>query len=68
MRSDLAIGETRGEWRTKEPIPFLRSAVLESGAFLYSKANDAMQAHHAAGATRMHSMPVAPFPDQRQCG
>ena len=35
----------RGVWKTKEEIPFLASAVLESGAFLYSKANEAMQAH-----------------------
>ncbi|HKV61318.1 MAG TPA: hypothetical protein VJO16_05355 [Candidatus Acidoferrum sp.] len=55
-------------WKTKEPIPFLASAMLESGAFLYSKANDAMQAHHAAGATRMHIMPVTPVPLQKQCG
>jgi glycogen debranching enzyme len=60
------IGETRGVWRTKEPIPFPASAVLESGAFLYSKANDAMQAHHAAGATRMQLMPGTPFHSQRK--
>src|SRR5260370_12062355 len=43
----------RGVWRTKEEIPFLASAVLESGAFFYSKANEAMQAYNATGATRM---------------
>src|SRR5712692_4707553 len=43
----------RGVWKTKEAIPFLASTVLESGAFLYSKANEAMQAHDAAGITRM---------------
>ena len=53
-------------WKTKEPIPFLARAVLESGAFLYSKANDAMQAHHAAGATRMHITPVIAIPFQRK--
>ena len=50
----------------KEPIPFLASAVLESGAFLYSKANDAMQAHHAAGATRMHITPGTPVHTKKQ--
>src|SRR5258708_17170962 len=44
----------RGVWRTKEEMPFLASAVLESGAFFYSKANEAMQAYNATGATRMH--------------
>src|SRR5258708_13535410 len=43
----------RGVWRTKEEIPFLASTVLESGAFFYSKANEAMQAYNATGATRM---------------
>src|ERR1700675_2531754 len=47
----------RGEWKTKEPIPFPASLVLESGAFSYSKANEAMQARDAAGATRMHTTP-----------
>src|SRR5713226_8795222 len=47
----------RGVWKTKEAIPFLASAVLESGAFLYSKANEAMQAHDAPGAARMHITP-----------
>jgi len=46
----------RGEWKTKEPIPFPASLVLESGAF-YSKANEAMQARDAAGATRMDTTP-----------
>ncbi len=55
-------------WRTRERIPFLVNAVLESGAFLYSKANDAMQAHDAAGATRMHITPVTAIPFQRQFG
>ena len=53
-------------WRTKDPIPFLASAVLESGAFLYSKANDAMQVHDAAGATRMHFKPVVAVPLDRK--
>src|SRR5713226_6689735 len=44
----------RGVWKTKVAIPFLASLVLESGAFSYSKANEAMQAHYAAGAARMH--------------
>src|SRR5216683_714441 len=44
----------RGVWKTKEAIPFLASLVLESGAFSYSKANEAMQAHDAAGAAKMH--------------
>src|SRR6266404_4593645 len=47
----------RGEWKTKEPIPFPVSLVLESGAFSYSKANEAMQARDAAGAARMHTTP-----------
>jgi glycogen debranching enzyme len=47
----------RGEWKTKEPIPFPASPVLKSGAFSYSKANEAMQARDAAGATRMHTTP-----------
>ena len=46
----------RGVWRTKEEIPFLASTVLESGAFFYSKANEAMQAYNATGATRMRIM------------
>src|SRR5882762_2303200 len=46
----------RGEWKTKEPIPFPASLVLESGAF-YSKANEAMQARDAAGAARMDTTP-----------
>ncbi len=56
----------RGEWKTKEPIPFPASLVLESGAFSYSKANEAMQARDAAGATRMHTTPgtVFRFPKQ----
>ena len=40
--------------------------MLESGAFLYSKANDAMQVHDAAGATRMHITRAIPIPFQRQ--
>jgi glycogen debranching enzyme len=60
------IEETRDVWRTKEPIPFLANAVLESGAFLYSKANDAMQAHHAAGATSMQVTPRTPLHSQEQ--
>src|SRR6266481_8125573 len=56
----------RGEWKTKEPIPFPASLVLESGAFSYSKANEAMQARDAAGAARMHTTPetVLRFPKQ----
>src|SRR6266849_4859733 len=56
----------RGEWRTKEPIPFPASLVLESGAFSYSKANEAMQARDAAGATRMHTTPGTPVRSQKQ--
>ena len=44
-----------GAWRTKEAIPFLANLVLESGALFYRQANEAMQAHYAAGATRMHT-------------
>src|SRR5260370_27645379 len=55
----------RGVWKTKEAIPFLASPVLESGAFLYSKANEAMQAHDAAGATRMHITPGKPIHSQK---
>src|SRR6266404_3093669 len=56
----------RGEWKTKEPIPFPASLVLESGAFSYSKANEAMQARDAAGATRMHTTPGTPVRSQKQ--
>jgi glycogen debranching enzyme len=56
----------RGEWKTKEPIPFPASLVLESGAFSYSKANEAMQARYAAGATRMHTTPGTPVRSQKQ--
>src|ERR1700704_2129048 len=56
----------RGEWRTKEPIPFPASLVLESGAFFYSKANEAMQVHDAAGATRMHITPGTVLRFQKQ--
>ena len=51
----------RGAWKSKVAIPFLASLVLESGAFSYSKANEAMQAHDAAGATRMHTTPGTPI-------
>src|SRR5882724_10119585 len=70
--SGRTIAERLSDWINarrvgdKEPIPFLASAVLESGAFLYSKANDAMQAHDAAGATRMHITRAIPIPFQRQ--
>src|SRR6266849_6649354 len=56
----------RGVWKTKEAIPFLASTVLESGAFLYSKANEAMQAHDAAGATRMQFTRGTSVPSQEQ--
>src|SRR6267378_1034924 len=56
----------RGEWKTKEPIPFPASPVLESGAFSYSKANEAMQARDAAGATRMRTTPGTPVRSQKQ--
>ena len=56
----------RGEWKTKEPIPFPASLVLESGAFSYSKANEAMQARDAAGANRMHTAPGTPVRSQKQ--
>jgi len=55
----------RGVWKTKEAIPFLASPVLESGAFLYSKANEAMQAHGAAGAIRMYITPGKPVHSQK---
>src|SRR5712692_6560277 len=56
----------RGEWRTKEPIPFPASLVLESGAFSYSKANEAMQARDAAGAARVHTTPGTSVRSQKQ--
>src|SRR5713226_153428 len=56
----------RGVWKTKEEIPFLLSPVLESGAFLYSKANEAMQAHRAPGAIRMQITPGTPTHSQKQ--
>src|SRR3981189_3036875 len=58
----------RGEWRTKEPIPFPATPVLESGAVFYSKANEAMQVHDAAGATRMHITPGTVLRFQKQFG
>src|SRR5260370_8416794 len=51
----------RGVWKSKVAIPFLASLVLESGAFSYSKANEAMQAYDAAGATRMYITPGTPI-------
>jgi glycogen debranching enzyme len=43
----------RGVLEAKEPIPFVAGLVLESGAFLYSQANEALQANDAAAAIRM---------------
>jgi len=43
----------RGALEAKEPIPFIAKLVLESGAFLYSQANEALQANDAAAAIRM---------------
>ncbi len=40
--------------------------VLESGAFIYSKANEAMQAHNAAAAAGTHITPGTPVHFQRQ--
>jgi glycogen debranching enzyme len=44
-----------GAWKTKVAIPFLANLMLESGALFYRQANEAMQAHYAAAATRMHT-------------
>jgi hypothetical protein len=44
----------RGALKAKEPIPFVAKLVLESGAFLYSQANEALQANDAAAAIRMN--------------
>src|SRR5467141_4836952 len=44
----------RGVSRAKEAIPFVARLVLESVAFLYSKANEALQGRDAAAANRMH--------------
>src|ERR1700730_18510781 len=43
-----------GASKAKVDIPFPANVVLESGALFYCKAIDAMQAHDAAPATRMH--------------
>src|SRR6266852_3186855 len=51
----------RGVWKSKVAIPFLASLVLESGAFSYSKANEAMQAHDAASPARLHTTPGTPI-------
>src|SRR6266850_7008864 len=56
----------RGEWKTKEPVPFPVSLVLESGASFYCKANEAMQARDAAGATRMDATPGTALRFQNQ--
>src|SRR5260370_12452905 len=56
----------RGVWKSKVAIPFLASLVLEAGAFSYSKANEAMQARDAAGATRMHTTLGTPVRSQKQ--
>jgi glycogen debranching enzyme len=58
-RSDRASGEICGAWKPKEAVPFLEKSVQESGAFLYSKANEAMQVYDRATATQMHTTPVA---------
>jgi len=44
----------RGALEAKEAIPFVARLVLESGAFLYSQANEALQANDAAAAIRMN--------------
>jgi len=44
----------RGALEAKEPIPFIAKLVLESGAFLYSQANEVLQANDAAAAIRMN--------------
>jgi hypothetical protein len=40
----------RGALEAKEAIPFVARLVLESVAFLYSQANEALQANDAAAA------------------
>jgi hypothetical protein len=56
-RNGRGSGETCGAWKPKVAVPFLEKPVLESGAFLYSKANEAMQVHSAAAAAEMHTTP-----------
>src|SRR5467141_3102488 len=56
----------RGVSRAKEAIPFVARLVLESVAFLYSKANEALQAHFAAAANRMHIPQEIPVRSPRQ--
>src|SRR5467141_643473 len=56
----------RGVSRAKEAIPFVARLVLESVAFLYSKANEALQAHFAAAANRMHIPKEIPVRSPRQ--
>src|SRR5712664_2919204 len=49
-----------GAWRAMEAVPFLAKPMLESGAFLYSHANEAMRAYEAPGAARMHTTQETP--------
>src|ERR1700674_4532975 len=56
----------RGVSKAKEAIPFVARLVLESVAFLYSKANEALQAHFAAAANRMNIPQEIPVRSPRQ--
>jgi len=58
--------ETRGVWKAKEAVPFLARLVLESVAFLYSKANESLQAHDAAAANRMNIPQEISVPPPKQ--
>jgi len=56
----------RGALEAKEPIPFVARLVLESGAFLYSQANEALQANDAAAAIRMNFSQEIPPPFRKR--
>jgi len=56
----------RGAMEAKEPIPFVAKLVLESGAFLYSQANEALQANDAAAAIRMNFSQEIPSPFRKR--
>jgi glycogen debranching enzyme len=60
------IRETRGVSKAKEAVPFLARLVLESVAFLYSKANPALQVNGAAVAIRMRISRELSVPSQKQ--
>jgi glycogen debranching enzyme len=56
----------RGALEAKEAIPFVARLVLESGAFLYSQANEALQANDAAAAIRMNFLQEIPTSSRKR--